>query len=200
MKNIDDVFRVRDASECGPLICICHGDCWSNNFLFHYNDAGVANDNRIVDWQILVPENPGRDIYEFLATSTSPEVRKECGSELLDHYVTTFMSALSKLGVSLEDEGIDRQLILSEIKKKMLFGLFMGLALLPIIMDKTMTAKIEELGNDEGAAKSLRDGDRNTDEMFSEAQSTVTLDIILSNKPLCHRVIGLVEEIRAALQ
>ena len=24
LKNIDDVFRVRDVSECGPLICICH--------------------------------------------------------------------------------------------------------------------------------------------------------------------------------
>ena len=187
-----------DVSESGPLACICHGDCWSNNFLFHYNDAGVANDNRIVDWQILTPENPGRDIYEFLTTSTSPEIRKECSSELLDHYVTTFMSALSKLGLCLEEEGFTREFLTGEIKKKLLFGLFAGLTWLPGIMDQSMTSDIEKKGKKEDPVQCVKDAD-DTD-VFTDAQKALTLDSILSNKLLCHHIINLVKDFKEVLE
>ena len=198
MKTIEDVLTSKDVTECGPLVCICHGDCWSNNFLFHYNDASVANDNRIVDWQILSSENPGRDIYEFFGMSTSPEIRKECGTELMDHYVTTFMSALSKLGLCLEDEGFTREFIHSEIKKKMLFGLFAGLTWLPVIMDQSLTSDIEEMGKREDPVQCVKDAD-NID-VFTDAQKALTLDSILSNKLLCHRIINLVKDFKEALE
>jgi len=195
MKSAGDLFALNDASHCGPLVSICHGDCWINNLLFHFNDAGDADDVRIVDWQVTHIENPGRDIYNFLTTSTTPEVRQECG-QLLEHYATTFMSALKKLGVSLEDEGINQQLIISELKKRMLLGMFAGLAWLPLMIDQSMASAVDDLGKNEKVDRVPTEVEESNVTVFTEAHASLTLDIVLANQPLCHRIIGLVREFK----
>lgn len=193
-------FSQKDVTECGPLVAICHGDCWINNILFHYNDAGDAPDDvRLVDWQIILPQNPGRDYYHFLASSTTTELRKECGQELLEHYATTFISALTKLGVPLEDEGIDQQFVIKHVQKEINFGLVMGMVMLPAMLDTSMTTKLEEMGKDEETANKAKTDD-NGMEFFNEAQDALTVDVILANELLCNRIVDFVEEFRALLQ
>jgi len=200
MKYADDVFTARDISNCGPLACICHGDCWSNNFLIHYDGAGDADDASIIDWQMLLPDNPGRDVYEFLTSSTTPELRKECGREFLEHYVDTFMSVLRQLGVRLEDEGLDRDSVMAEIEKRRMYGLLMGLVLLPSVIDDTMTSKLDEMSRDLHAVEARGADPGHTCDVFAEAQNSLTLDGVMANEMLCHRIIGLVEEFRQVLQ
>lgn len=200
-KNVSDVFALKDAAQCGPLVCICHGDVWSNNLLFRFNDADVADDVYLIDWQFLFLDNPGRDIYNFLTWSTSPELRKDHSREILDHYVDTFISALSKLGVNMEDEGLHHERIVEEINKKMLEGMFTGLAWLPYMLDQTMAAQIDKRAQEQDAAsvaKESRGGD--TFEAFLDSQKSLTLDIVLANELLCHRVISLVKEFQEILQ
>jgi len=198
-KYIDEIFDVPDLLKAGPLACICHGDCWSNNFLFHFDDNGAVDDVRIVDWQTLIPDSAGRDVYHFLTSTTTPELRKECGQELLEHYVDTFISAVKKLGVCLEEEGLNRDSVMAEIQKKMRYGFFFGLLMAPALLDQSMTAKLEEMGKREDATDRTEKSEDNKEDPFVEAQKSMTVEVILENKLLCQRIIGIVEEFRSKL-
>ena len=198
-KYIDEIFDVPDLLKAGPLACICHGDCWSNNFLFHFDGNEVVDNVRIVDWQTLIPDSAGRDVYHFLTSSTTPELRKECGQELLEHYVDTFISAVKKLGVCLEEEGLNRDSVMAEIQKKMRYGFFFGLLMAPALLDQSMTAKLEEMGKREDATDRTEKSEDNKEDPFVEAQKSMTVEVILENKLLCQRIIGIVEEFRSKL-
>jgi len=194
MKFLEHEYSLKDVAECGPLACICHSDCWSNNFLFHFDGDNSVDDVRIVDWQTLLVENPGKDFYHFFLTSLTPELRKECGQELLEHYITTFLSGVKKLGVCLEDEGLDRHLVTREINKRMRFGLFTGLVITPSFMDKTVTSKFEEMDQ-----LDIEVSQENLTKAFGEAQDALTVDMMLTNEPLCQRIIAIAEELKQIL-
>merc|ERR1712071_715372 len=170
MQHLEGIFSLMDPSIAGPLTCFAHGDCWNNNILYRYDDStGKVVEARLIDWQILLLSGPGRDVHRFLTSSTTPEMRKEIGKQLIDHYVDSLMSALEKLGLSLADEGFDRQFI---------------------------TAKVEELGKDASMVANVQEGA----DAFSETLDCMTLESVLANKLLCHRLVELVLETKEALQ
>ena len=186
-----------DPSIAGPLTCFAHGDCWNNNILYRYDDStGKVVEARLIDWQILLLSGPGRDVYHFLTSSTTPEMRKEIGKQLIDHYVDSLMSALEKLGLSLADEGFDRQFITAEVEKFKLFGMFNGILYLPAMVDNSLGSKVEELGKDASMVANVQEGA----DAFSETLDCMTLESVLANKLLCHRLVELVLETKEALQ
>jgi len=182
-------------SQCGPLACILHGDCWNNNMLYrHKNSDGEAVAMRLVDWQILLPGRPGKDVAHFLFTSTKTEMRKQSGHQLISDYVGTLMSALKKLGFSFDEEGFDRQTFIDEIKHQFLFGLFQGLLVLPAILDSALVTRMTEKTNDPSAKN------QKPEDVFKDTEGLFTLDTLLENKELCRRMIDLVEEIQEIIQ
>ena len=177
---------------------ICHGDIWNNNILYRYDETtGKLKDVRLVDWQIITPDNPGRDVFHFLKTSTSPDVQRESGQEMVDHYITTLLSALEKLGLPLEEEGFDHQFVKAEINKKLWFGLFQGLTYLPGMLEQKMTTHIDELGKDETV---LAAHAGNEMEALASTVNDMGLDVFLANETLCQRMIYLVEESKKAIE
>lgn len=135
-----------DISQCGPLSCILHGDCWNNNMLYRYRENGnEAIDVRLIDWQILLPGRPGRDVAHFLFTSAKSQLRREKGEQLLNHYVDTLLSGLKKLGAG--EDVLDHEQVMTEVKKEFLYGMFTGFNVLPAILDKSVVSKMEEIGN-----------------------------------------------------
>jgi len=198
MDKSAELFRVKKMSELGPLAVICHGDIWNNNILYRYDETtGKVKDVRLVDWQIILPDNPGRDVYHFLTCSTTPELRKENGQQLFDHYITVFLSALEKLGVPLVEEGIDHLFVSTEFKKRTLFALFQGIIYLPGILETKLAEKLDVLSRDEATMASFADNEM-------EALQSDTFDInfeeLLANEILCQRLIYLVQETRVSLE
>ena len=198
MDKSAELFRVKKMSELGPLAVICHGDIWNNNILYRYDETtGKVKDVRLVDWQIILPDNPGRDVYHFLTCSTTPELRKENGQQLFDHYITVFLSALEKLGVPLVEEGIDHLFVSTEFKKRTLFALFQGIIYLPGILETKIAEKLDVLSRDEATMASFADNEM-------EALQSDTFDInfeeLLANEILCQRLIYLVQETRVSLE
>ena len=43
----------------GPIDTCCHGDFWSNNILFSYDEEGKVDDLILVDFQLLNYGHPG---------------------------------------------------------------------------------------------------------------------------------------------
>jgi len=198
MDKSAELFRVKKMSELGPLAVICHGDIWNNNILYRYDETtGKVKDVRLVDWQVILPENPGRDVYHFLTCSTTPELRKENGQQLFDHYITVFLSALEKLGVPLVEEGIDHLFVSTEFKKRTLFALFQGIIYLPGILETKIAEKLDVLSRDEATMASFAENEM-------EALQSDTFDInfeeLLANEILCQRLIYLVQETRVSLE
>lgn len=111
----------------------------------HKEDGSEAIAMRLIDWQILSPGRPGKDVAHFLFTSTKSELRRESGPQLLDHYVTTLTSALKKLGAHGSD--FDRGYITAELKKQFLYGMFTGVMVLEAVLDETLVKKMGEWGN-----------------------------------------------------
>jgi len=198
MKRLDELHTPKNISEIGPLALICHGDIWNNNILYRYDETtGKLKDVRLVDWQIITPDNPGRDVFHFLNSSTTPDVRRESGQEMVDHYITTLLSALEKLGLPLEEEGFDHQFVKAEINKKLWFGLFQGLTYLPGMLEQKMTTHIDELGKDETV---LAAHAGNEMEALASTVNDMGLDVFLANETLCQRMIYLVEESKKAIE
>ncbi|KAL5274236.1 hypothetical protein ACFFRR_000786 [Megaselia abdita] len=52
-----------------------HGDSWSNNFMFKYNDKGEREETILVDFQICKYGTPAQDLLYFLFSSPNQEIR-----------------------------------------------------------------------------------------------------------------------------
>lgn len=52
-----------------------HGDSWSNNFMFKYNDKGEREETILVDFQISKYGSPAQDLLYFLFSSPKQEIR-----------------------------------------------------------------------------------------------------------------------------
>jgi len=195
--RIPETFHTKVGRELGPFPLIGHGDIWNNNILFRHDQVtGQIKDVRLVDWQITSIRTPGHDVHHFLKTSVTPKVLKGNSQLLIDHYITTFLSALEKLGVPLEEEGFDHQFVMAELNKKLLYGMFMGLACLPGMLEKKMTERIEEISKDDALV-----ADFSVNDVKMESYPFgLKLEILLANEPLCDRLIYIVEKVKEALE
>ena len=81
-----------------------------------------------------------------------------------------------------------------EINRRMRFGLFTGLVITPSFMDKTVTSKFEEMDQ-----LDIEVSQENLTKAFGEAQDALTVDMMLTNEPLCQRIIAIAEELKQIL-
>ena len=69
---------------------ILHGDLWTANILYKYNDMVEPEKAIFVDFQQIDLGNPCRDIMSFIFTSTDSSFRANHMDSLLKHYFTIF--------------------------------------------------------------------------------------------------------------
>lgn len=53
-------------SKDSPLTTVCHGDMWSNNFLFSPDSRQVV----FIDYQLMSVSHFTKDLWYLIATST----------------------------------------------------------------------------------------------------------------------------------
>lgn len=54
-----------------------HGDVWTNNILFQYDHEGKIKETQFVDFQIVKYGSPVQDLYYFLLSSPSLDIKVE---------------------------------------------------------------------------------------------------------------------------
>ncbi|KAL7288108.1 hypothetical protein TKK_0017893 [Trichogramma kaykai] len=120
-------------STQGPLSVFCHGDCWTNNFLFIDKDVPDAEVVCLVDFQLTRVGSLALDLAYVLYCSTSGDVRKAHMTSLLQHYHRHLMSALNALNPSCtRDPDHMWKLLNDEMRRCSRFGLGQALDMLPI--------------------------------------------------------------------
>ena len=69
---------------------IAHGDFWSNNILFKYDDNRSISAMKVIDFQECMLSRPTTDLACLISTSTHPNLRQEHLHQWLEFYHTEF--------------------------------------------------------------------------------------------------------------
>ncbi|XP_017082102.2 uncharacterized protein LOC108115257 [Drosophila eugracilis] len=86
--------RAYDVGE-SDLKTLNHGDCWTTNIMFQYDDAGKPQTVVAIDFQFSNCTSPTIDLHYFFTTSLKEEVRDK-ESELVEHHFNALKANLEK--------------------------------------------------------------------------------------------------------
>ncbi|XP_066151968.1 uncharacterized protein [Euwallacea fornicatus] len=127
---IDDFgkkFFNKGALYTGDYSALTHGDCWSNNIMFKYDQSGNIEDIRFVDHQLTRDSTPVHDLsYFFYAGAAKKDLDKL--DQYLDIYHDSFCSFARELG-SDPEKLLPLKALKTDWKEHSLFGIRMGLML-----------------------------------------------------------------------
>ncbi|KAL4713769.1 hypothetical protein ACJJTC_004300 [Scirpophaga incertulas] len=143
-ERYDDMIK---AVSNAQTAVISHGDSWTNNFLFKYNN-GVPIDAKIIDFQLTRCARPVLDVVFLVYACTSKDLRDKHYGELMKYYHEVLCNQIKELGSdpqklypwSLYDE---------EVKKFSYFGLAFSFESTPMIVLAPEDAVDMEMKGDE---------------------------------------------------
>lgn len=79
---------------------ILHGDLWSNNFMYDYQDKSPIS-SKLIDYQIVKYGPPSLDVLQFIFTNTRSRFRQEFSEDLIEYYYTTLSGILTSKGLDI---------------------------------------------------------------------------------------------------
>lgn len=80
-----------------PYAIICHGDLWTNNMMFSYNDKNEPTEVSFIDWQITRYASPITDLVFYLFCSVAKELRDTHYDKFLRIYHESLSDFLRRL-------------------------------------------------------------------------------------------------------
>lgn len=80
---------------------LCHGDLWTSNILYKFDDDGKPLVCKFVDYQTYRYVSPTQDIFTFLYTTTYRSFRDKYLNELIDYYYDELKRLVCKSGYDL---------------------------------------------------------------------------------------------------
>lgn len=117
------------------LSVICHGDCWTNNILFRYNEDGNVIETVLVDFQCIRYGSPALDLSNLIFCCTTKAMRDEYLQSFIKLYTQELynnIKALGKLPEICDTEEKCEELIKAELKYYGKFGLGLAVDMIPI--------------------------------------------------------------------
>lgn len=81
-----------------PLAVLCHGDCWTNNFLYKYDGNNVILETCLVDFQLIRFGSPALDISNLIFCCTDKSLRQNHMKTILQIYFKELLKSLRTLG------------------------------------------------------------------------------------------------------
>nr|XP_027210688.1 uncharacterized protein LOC113804059 [Penaeus vannamei] len=111
---------------------ICHGDCFTSNILFRYNEEGLPVEVVLLDLQICRVSSLAIDLNYFIFSSIPRSERNEL-EEYLSLYHSSFMRVMSAAGC---DMPFTKDEISQEFKRKNTYGFVFASILIPILVSE----------------------------------------------------------------
>ncbi|CAG7835049.1 unnamed protein product [Allacma fusca] len=177
----DEDFHCRLRRLAGDEVkwaVIGHGDCWTNNMLFTYDDVtGKPLEHKFLDFQISRASSRTIDLNYFIYSSLPMKDLNTRENSLLRLYHDTFTHFAAKLGYSNEELTFEN--LLQEMDEFRPYGIIMGLLLAPILSaDKDAVPDLETMDfKPDNAADSVE----LTKEFYAEMMKSDLLTLKLTN-------------------
>ncbi|KAJ8895514.1 hypothetical protein PR048_000850 [Dryococelus australis] len=137
--TICERLRQQLSPEHNRLNVLIHGDLWTNNMLFKYNEVtGSVEDIRLVDFQQACYTSCAIDLQYFIHTSPRDDVRVEHTEDILREYHSELCSTLQLLGQ--EKKAVTFEELMEEYERKGVYGFIISVYVLPLFMADSQNA------------------------------------------------------------
>ncbi|XP_014366109.2 uncharacterized protein LOC106716940 [Papilio machaon] len=144
----DTYFKMINAVNNKQNAVISHGDPWTNNFLYKYNNNNIIN-TKIIDFQLSRYASPVLDLSYFIYNSTSQDLRLKYYDDLLIYYYKVLATQIKNMG-SDPDRIYSWDKFMNEVKRYSFFGLVASFEMTPlIILDPEEAFDLDIEGNQE---------------------------------------------------
>lgn len=89
---------------------LCHGDCWTNNFLYKYDGNNDILETCLVDFQLIRYGSPALDVSNLIFCCTDKSLRQNHMKTFLEAYYNELLKSLQSLGPLPSFCGTEEQL------------------------------------------------------------------------------------------
>ncbi|CAL4091439.1 unnamed protein product, partial [Meganyctiphanes norvegica] len=110
---------------------IIHGDCWSNNIMFRYDEENNPVEAMLVDLQMIKQTSPALDLHYFLYSSFNGFERVKYFDKFLSAYYNAFSNTLKAGEI---DPPFTLKELHEEFQRTQLFGCLTCLFLVPVVL------------------------------------------------------------------
>lgn len=95
-EQYDMLVNCVNGNEAEPYAVVIHGDLWSKNTLFQYNDDNVPEKVCFIDWQMSRYSSPVLDILYHIFLNTTRELRRQNYNMYLNTYYDSLSNHLER--------------------------------------------------------------------------------------------------------
>ncbi|XP_041674679.1 LOW QUALITY PROTEIN: uncharacterized protein LOC108113795 [Drosophila eugracilis] len=95
--NVMDYGERSTSLSPGDFVTLAHGDIWTTNVMFQYDDQGHPINAILIDFQFSVWNSPAIDLHYFFSTSIHENLRLQHQTELVQFYYYKLAEALKKV-------------------------------------------------------------------------------------------------------
>ncbi|KAJ3659965.1 hypothetical protein Zmor_011626 [Zophobas morio] len=129
--NLADTFKDIVSKEVNAYSVVLHGDCWSNNMMFKYENSlnnKKPTDVRLIDFQVLRAGSPVCDLSYCLYSGASKKIFDNL-NDYLKIYYNSFSSFVKSLG-SDPEKLFPFEALEDQWKKYAKFGMMVSLSII----------------------------------------------------------------------
>jgi thiamine kinase-like enzyme len=152
LKNV--IILPNDEEELEKRVLVLnHGDCWSNNMLFKYEEG---NDEPLeccmIDFQLSRCGAPVQDLMYLFYSSTTQETRRKHMNELLQFYLDETLRVIKAKGIENAGSKFYKNIgeLRNDMKKNEIFGFVIPCFVLPgVIAESDAIPDLDELMSDQ---------------------------------------------------
>lgn len=123
-----------DVESSEPYAVLGHGDCWMNNYLYHYT-KGIPDDIVLIDWQLSRYCTPAADISYFIFVCTDKKTRDKHFDELINLYHHSLKELLDHLGGDTTTQ-FPFTALLRQLRRFGRLGIISGCCAVPMLQTK----------------------------------------------------------------
>jgi len=161
-----------------PIDTCCHGDFWSNNIMFKYDQEGKVAETILVDFQLINYGHPAYDVLYLLYLSTDSQFRSQHMEDYLHQYWETLNEYIDKFAPA--DTKYDWQDFQNDLNTYKTIGFVLATTLMPNVLSETQL--------EAGGLMAIR-------EMQRKQAAELQDDENRASKEIRRRITGLVEEL-----
>lgn len=134
---------------------LCHGDLWTNNFMYRHNSENKIEDLLIVDYQICQWTSPAIDLFYLIIESAELSIKVKEFDTFVHYYHSHLVENLQKLNYTGEVPTL-LELQIDILERSPIALMLVILHLTSVLLDPSSESNMENFLKDDEAGFKLK--------------------------------------------